>query len=45
MSNKVLAKRYVDAYVMMLEFYGMKIKDKKTGEIVRSRNPNFYARY
>ena len=30
---------------MMLEFYGMKIKDKKSGEIIRSRNPKYSERY
>lgn len=29
----------------MLEFYGMKLKSKRTGEILRSRKPNYRERY
>ena len=30
---------------MMLAFYGMKLKDRHTGEIVRSRFPNYKERF
>ena len=30
---------------MMLEFYGMKLRSKESGEIVRSRNPRFDERF
>lgn len=30
---------------MMLAFYGIKIKDKHTGELVRSRQPNYKERF
>ena len=30
---------------MMLSFYGMKLKDRQTGEIVRSRYPNYKERF
>ena len=33
------------SYQMMLAFYGMKLKDKFTGEIVRSRCPSYKERF
>jgi len=29
----------------MLKFYGMRLKNKQTGEIIRSRNPDSRQRY
>lgn len=37
--NIEIAKRYQTSYIMMLQFYGMKLKCKTTGEIARSRHP------
>ena len=40
-----IAKRYVTSYQMMLRFYGMKLKSKESGEIIRVRDVNFKQRY
>ena len=42
--NEDLSKRYIECYEMMLDFYGMRLIDKRTGEIDRSikASPNDY---
>lgn len=44
-TNPEIIRRYLKSYDMMLGFYGMKLKDKHTGELTRSRHPNFKERY
>jgi hypothetical protein len=40
-----MLERYVRSYNMMLGFYGMKLKNRVTGELARSRHPDFKERY
>lgn len=36
LKEPLLAKRYIKSYEMMLDFYGMSIKNYKTGELKRN---------
>jgi hypothetical protein len=38
MEDQKAQKRVLKSYMMMLDFYGMKIKDKVTGEIEKAEN-------
>lgn len=40
-TNPEIIDRYLKSYDMMLGFYGMRLKDRHTGEIMRSRYPDF----
>lgn len=44
-STAIIANRYVKSYEMMLGFYGMKLKNKRTGEITHCRRNNYRDRY
>ncbi|OCT62485.1 opioid growth factor receptor-like protein 1 [Xenopus laevis] len=37
-SDENAKRRFCEAYRLMLDFYGIKLKDEKTGEVVRSNN-------
>ena len=40
-TNTSIIDRYLKSYEMMLGFYGLRLKDRSTGELMRSRNPDF----
>ena len=44
-SNPELAEKYRASYMMILEFFGIKLKSKSTGELMRAKKPNFQERY
>ena len=43
-TNPQIYNRYMKSYEMMLGFYGLKLKDRITGELMRSRDPDFKQR-
>ena len=45
MTNIEVARRYVKSYEMMLEFFGIKLASRITGQLVRTIVPNFKDRY
>ena len=44
-TNFEIARRYLKSYDMMLAFYGIKMKSRQTGELARSRHPNYRERF
>ncbi len=44
-NNQQILERYMKSYNMMLAFYGIKLKNKQTGQLTRSRNPDYKERF
>jgi hypothetical protein len=43
--NLHIAKRFVHSYEMILEFFGMKLRNRVTGEVTRTIVPRYKDRY